>query len=138
MNRTRESQRRITAEVARFMERERGHVRFILEQLANYWLEAQSYRIDGGQIVEGILLDRNACELLLRWWGKVRKPVPRGRPPSQPSLFGNPYKREFDEEKQKILISRKKVRGATKEAICILAERHRVTFDTMRKRISGK
>jgi hypothetical protein len=120
------------------MERERGECRKILETLAGYWREKQSYRTDDGEVVEGILLDRDGCKLLLRWWGKVGKPVPRGRPRSQPSLFGNPYKTEFDEEKQKIVASRMKARGATKEAIHILAERYRVTFDTMRKRIRGK
>jgi hypothetical protein len=110
----------------------------LLETLANYWLAKQFYRTDDGEFVEGMLLVGDDCELLLRWWGKVRKPVPRGRPRLHPSLFGNPYQEEFELEKQKIIATRKKVRGATKEAIHVLAARHRVNFDAMRKRIRGK
>jgi len=110
----------------------------LLATFANYWREKQFYQTEDGDFVEGILLDQKACLLLLRWWGKLRKPGPRGRPRSSTPLLGNPYKEEFEIERQRIVAVRRKDRGATKEAIAILAARHRVTFDAMRKRIQGK
>lgn len=124
--------------IARHIEREKHDVERLLETFQLYWSEKQSYGTDDGELAEGILLDRKACELLVRWWGRVRKPVPQGRPRALPSLFGNPYLAEFEKEKEKIVAARKKDRGATKEAIAILAARHRVTFDAMRKRVRGK
>jgi hypothetical protein len=124
----------------RQMQFEPGRVEIILERFANYSYERQSYRTEDGEAVEGILLDKEACNLLLRWWGKAKKPAVRGRPRTHQPLFANtnPYKMEFDEEMQKIVASGKKMRGAIKVATSNLAERHRVDFDTMRKRIRKK
>jgi hypothetical protein len=125
---------------ARYKAIDRGKAEALLSTLSNYWRERQFYKTEDGDSVEGILLDKGDCYLLLRFWGKLRKPIPRGRPrvPSSSLGIGNPYKEEFERERQRIVSTRKKERGATKEAIAILAERHRVTFDAMRKRVRGK
>jgi hypothetical protein len=102
--------------------------------------ELQEYILPDGTAEEGVLLSRDEYERLIDWWDHQTTPPPaqrRGRRTLHPSLFGNPYKSEFEEEKQKILKARGKGRGATKEAITTLAKRHRVEFDTMRKRIKG-
>ena len=77
-------------------------------------------------------------EQLMHWWDEQTTPRRRGRHKLHPSLFGNPYKNEFEREREKIIAARGKERGATKEAITALAERHNVEFDTMRKRIAGR
>jgi hypothetical protein len=125
---------------ARIKALDRRRAEALLDSVANYWREKQLYKTEDGDSVEGILLDEGACISLLRWWGKLRKPVPRGRPPLPLSSLdiGNPYQDEFERERQRIVAARKKERGATKEAIAILAARHRVTFDAMRKRVRGK
>jgi hypothetical protein len=71
------------------------------------------------------------------WWAEQTTPR-RGRHKQLPSLFGNPYREEFVREKKKIIAAGGKERGAIKEAITVLAKRHRVEFDTMRKRIRGR
>jgi hypothetical protein len=97
----------------------------------------QQFITEEGKSIHGVLLDSDECELLVSWWEEMQ-PRHRGRPKLHPSLFGNPYKEEFEQERQKIVAARKKERGATKQAIAVLAARHRVEFDTMRKRIYGK
>ena len=118
--------------------RDRSNAENLFKTLASYVRESKTYRTEDGELVDGILLDSPACDLLVRWWGKGRKPNPRGRRRALPSLFGNPYREEFEEEKRKIISHRKRERGATKEAIAALAVRHRVSFDAMRKRIREK
>jgi hypothetical protein len=125
---------------ARLKAIDRRRAQALLDAVANYWREKRFYTTEDGDSVEGILLDNGDCYLLLRFWGKLRKPIPRGRPrvPSSSLGIGDLYKEEFERERQRIVSTRKKTRGATKEAIAILAERHRVTFDAMRKRVRGK
>ena len=108
----------------------------LIHDLAEYYKNKQQYFTDNGETKCGILLDEEACKLLVRWWEKSR-PRKKGRPAKLPSLFANPFKQEFEQEIEKIKAARGTIRGATKAAIHILAERHRVQFDTMRKRIKG-
>jgi hypothetical protein len=115
----------------------------ILERLRQFGSNAQDYTSEDGETEHGILLDAAACEKLL-WWGeRAGKYARRGRPRRRgwhtASLFPNRYQEEFELERQKIIQARGgKARGAIKEAIAILAKRHRVEFDAMRKRIKGK
>jgi hypothetical protein len=90
---------------------------------------------------QGYLLAANELELLQRWALQVQSRR-RGRPskaghPTQRTLF-NLYTEEFERERKKAIQARGgKERGAIKKAITILAKRHRVEFDAMRKRIKG-
>jgi hypothetical protein len=112
----------------------------LINELRSYQYHARAYFTQDGTSEVGVLLNSNECKLLVRWWEETTNAPPRrrGRRQLQPSLFGNPYKEEFERERKKIAAARGKARGATKEAIAALAERYKVTFDAMRKRIRGR
>lgn len=85
----------------------------------------------------GVLLDDQDCETLAQWWKEFPVTRAKGRPPREPSLFGNPFRQEFEEERQKIISAGGKTRGATKKATAALALKYSIEFETMRKRIKG-
>jgi len=98
----------------------------------------QEYAAADGTREKGVLLSPDEYDELISWWKEQTTPRGKGRRKLHPSLFGNPYKEEFAWERKKIIAAGGKERGATKEAITALAKRHRVEFDTMRKRITGR
>jgi hypothetical protein len=100
--------------------------------------EPQDYTAPDGTLEYGVLLSPDEYDDLISWRKKQEPPRGRGRRKLQPSLLGNPYKEEFEREKKKIIASSGRERGAIKKAIASLARRHRVEFDTMRKRIAGR
>jgi hypothetical protein len=99
------------------------------------------YRTEQDELVQGVLLDVGECRLLAEWWNEVRLRR-RGRPEQLPSLFDdsyrNSYRNEFESERQRIIAAAGKEWGATKQATAILAARHDVSFDAMRKRLKRK
>ena len=89
-----------------------------------------------GETVPGILVESDEWEQLVKLWEQIR-PRPKGRPELEPSLFGNPYKEEFDKVRDQVAGKIGKQRGSVQRAIAILAKKYRVEPDTMRKRIYG-
>jgi hypothetical protein len=65
-------------------------------------------------------------------------PRSRGRPELHPSLFGNPDKDEVECEKQKIITSTGRVRGALTKAVDRVARQKGISLDAMRARIRKK
>jgi hypothetical protein len=86
------------------------------------------------QADEGVLLDRDACEILVDWWDErevLPKPKPRGRPEHAPMLD---YM-ESEEERSRIVSEIGKERGSMKRLAIAMAKRWNTTQDAARKRI---
>jgi hypothetical protein len=110
----------------------------LIDYLRDFHWHAQHFKREDGRALYGILLESDDCRVLAESWSKALGPKPRGRPKILPSLFGNPYREEFERELAMIVKRRGKKRGAINRAINILAKKYRVQFDAMRKRIAEK
>jgi hypothetical protein len=96
---------------------------------------AEQYLNSEGKMAYGVLLSLEVRAQLERLYEEEIAPGRRGRSMTLPSLLADPLWEEFETERIRIIAVTGKERGANTKATRILAERYKVEFDAMRKRI---